>query len=216
MAISYPRTDIMSAVRWSDASSPLTLMERQEQSRTAGGITIGKDLGPALWMASLATAALTQAQALAFEAMLNSLDGVIQSFEVGDMRCAAQYLLDYPTGNYADTGSLKTVNANNKALSLKGLPAGLKISAGSYLSFDYGTSRALHQIMESTTADGSGNTSEFDVRPFIRPGWTISPTTAVKLKNPRGIFKLLPGSVSSKMQGGANCVVSFQAVQYLS
>lgn len=216
MAISYPRTDIMSAVHWSDASMPLALTERQEQSRTSGGITIGKDLGPALWVTSMTTEALTQVQAIQFEAMLNSLDGVIQTFEAADMRAAAQYLLDYPTGNYSDSGNLASVNVNNKALAIKSLAPGLKLAAGSFLSFNYGTSRALHQIMESCVADGTGLTPQFEVRPFIRAGWTISPTTAVRLKKPRGIFKLLPSSVSSKMTGGANCVISFQAVQYLT
>ena len=215
MAISYPRTDIMSAVDWSTNTTPLQLVSRQEQSRLASGKTIGKDLGPALWQGTFSTAPMLNVDALAFEAMLNSLDGVLNAFEAGDMRAAAQYPRAYPTGNFNDTGTLLSVNANNKALALTGLDAGMQISAGCYLSFDYGSSRALHQVMESVTANGSGVTTQFEVRPYIRAGYTL--TSAVKLKQPRGIFVLLPGSVSSKLDPEANAsAVTFQAIQNLS
>lgn len=216
MAITYPRTDIMSAVRWSDASAPPQLVSRQEQSRLASGKTIGKDLGPALWMVNLTTDTLSQAQSLAFEAMLNSLDGVIQTFEAGDMRQAAQLPLG-SDGSFADIATLNSVNPNNKAMALGNLPPGFVLQVGSYLSFDYAGSRALHQVMETVTTAGTGITPQFEVRPFIRPGFTIaSPVTPVKLKSPRGVFVMLPGTVQSKMSGGANCVVTFQAIQALS
>lgn len=188
-------------------------MSRQEFSRQANGVTRGKDFGSAIWMATYTTGPLPNDDALAYEALLNSLDGVIQPFEAFDLR--RPYPRAHPTGSGASDGVLLTVNDNNKAMSLSGLTSGQVISAGDYLSFTYGDSRAVHQAMETVTADGSGETAEFEIRPYIRPGWTISPATTVKLKNPRGLFSLMPGTVTSRSSGGIHSVISFQAVQYL-
>lgn len=212
MAISFPRTDIMTLVDYSADTAPPQLMSRQEFSRLSNGSTRGKDFGPALWMFSYATKPLPNDDASDFEAVLDSLDGVIQTFEVADLRRIYPRL--YPTGACND-GILASVNSNNKALSLSGLAAGQVISRGDYLAFDYGDSRAYHRAVESVTANGSGLTAEFEVRPHIRPGWTLSPATPVKLKLPRAIATLVPGSVSSKPNGALHSVVSFQAMQFL-
>ena len=207
MTVSFPRTDILS-VAFQDQTFQLQF--RQEFSRTAYGTTLGKDLGPALWSPSYTTVPMYADDALGYEAKLNSLDGVIQQFEAGDLR--RPYPKAYPSGTCHD-GTLLSVSANNKAMALSGLAAGQVVSAGDYLSFDYGASRALHQAVETVTANGSGVTAEFEVRPHIRPGFTLSPAMAVKLKNPRGIFCLVPGSVESRVQNALFTVVSFQAIQ---
>jgi hypothetical protein len=211
MAITFPRTDIMTTVDFSADTVPLQLLARQELSRTAYGRTIGKSLGSAIWLGEFTTVPLPNADALVFEAMLNSLDGVTGVFEAGDMRSAAQYPRAYPTGAFNDTGVLASVNANNKALALSGLDAGMQLSVGSYLSFTYGDSRALHQVMEAVTANGSGVTSQFEVRPFLRAGWTVG--AAVRLKSPRGLFTLQPGTLAARMNDSTSSVVSFKAVQ---
>jgi hypothetical protein len=149
--------------------------------------------------------------ALAFEAALNSLDGVVNIFEAGDLR--ARFPRSNPTGTFTDSGTLNSVNANNKALSLTGLPSGLVLSPGDYLSFSYGTSRALHQVVEGATANLAGLTPEFEVRPHIRPGFTTG--SAVKLKNPNGQFTLIPNSVSSSLNTKNTSVITFKAIQYL-
>lgn len=210
MTITFPRTDILPATAFTDQTFQLT--SRQELSRTAGGVTIGKDLGPALWLAGYTTTQLSDDDALAYEAKLNSLDGVIQTFEASDLR--RRYPRVYPSGAGANNGALASVNANNKALALSGLAAGQVVSAGDYLSFDYGDSRALHQAVETVTANGSGVTAQFEVRPHIRAGFELE--TAVTLKLPSGIFVLVPASVSSRINNGLFSVVSFQAVQSLS
>jgi hypothetical protein len=209
MSITYPRTDVLDV---DIADQTISLVSRQEfGSRQANGTTYGKDFGSALWTVSFTTGPIPNDDALAYEALLNSLDGVIGSFEAYDMRRAYPRL--YPTGTGANDGVLASVNANNKAISLSGLAVGQVVSVGDYLSFTYGTSRALHQAVETVTADGSGVTGEFEVRPHLRPGWTLSPTTAVTLKNPSGVFSLVPGSVNSRASGALHTVVSFQAVQ---
>jgi hypothetical protein len=208
--ITFPRTDILTFTGFSDQT--FMLQSRQEFSRAASGVTIGKDLGPALWMADYTTQPMPNDDALVFEAMLNSLDGVVNLFEAFDLRRPMPKM--YPTGACSD-GVLHSVATNNKQLSLSDLNAGQIVSAGDYLSFDYGDSRALHQAMETVVADGSGVTAEFEVRPHIRPV-ALSPAVDVTLKGPAGLFALVPGSVSVRSNGALHTVVSFQGMQFLA
>lgn len=209
MALSFPLTDILSFLPIADQTFPL--VSRQELSRQASGVTLAKELGSAIWAPTFSTDIVDNDDAVAYEAKLNSLDGAINPFTAGDMR--RLYPRSHPTGVFGDTGILHSVNANNKALSISGLDAGFVLSIGDYLAFTYGSSRALHQVVEAVTANGSGLTTEFEVRPHIRPGWSLS--AAITLKQPKGYFTLVPGSVSSKVSGPINSVISFQAVQYL-
>jgi hypothetical protein len=209
MTITFPRTDIITSVRYADQS--FLLVSRQEMSGQANGVVRGKDLGSALWQSSYTTVEMLNRDALAFEAALNSLDGLTNAFEAGDLR--NRYPRNYPTGVFTDSGVLATVGANNKSLSISGLPASFVISAGDYLQFDYGSSRALHQVCETVTANGSGLSPVFEVRPHIRPGFSIS--SAVKFKNPVGQFILQPNSISSTLNSKVTSVVTFKAIQYL-
>jgi len=213
MSLTFPRADIMSMVGYAPATKPLQLLERQELSRQAGGITLAKDFGPALWLGDFTTVALSHAAAVAFEAALHSLDGAIRLFEAGDLRNGSMPLY-YPTGVFSDTGVIHSLDSAT-SMSLASLPASFHLSAGDFLSFDYGSpsSRALHQVMESVVANGSGQTAVFEVRPQIRAGAVTS--TAVKLKTPRGLFTLVPGSVAATPAGGKATSISFQAGQYL-
>jgi hypothetical protein len=209
VSVTYPRTDVLNI---DIADQTISLVSRQEfGSRSANGTTYGKDFGSALWTVGFTTGPIANDDAIAYEALLNSLDGVIGSFEAYDMRRA--YPRMYPTGTGANNGVLASVNANNKAISLSGLVASQVVSRGDYLSFTYGTSRAFHQAVETVTANGSGVTGEFEVRPHLRPGWTLSPSTTVTLKAPSGLFSLVPGSVTARASGALHTVVSFQAVQ---
>lgn len=210
MSLTYPRTDIMSFCGYSPSATPLRLQVRQElSSREASGKTYGKDFGPALWVGSWTTVLLSNFDAVAFEAMLNSLDGVINLFEGRDLR--KPYPRFYPDGTFSDTGKINSIGANNKSLSLKSLPASFKLAVGDFLAFSVGSHRALHQVMEAVTANGSGVTTEFEVRPHIWPGTATD--VAVTLKQPSALFSLNPGSISSQMNGGMYTAVSFEATQ---
>jgi hypothetical protein len=211
MAISFPRSDILTAVGF---APPFMFepMSRQELSRLASGASIGKDLGPELWFGTFTTEELRNDDALDFAAMLGSLDGVINTFEAWDLRRPTPRRHTDGSGNDA---ILVGVNANNKALSLRGLVEGQIISRGDYLSFDYGDNRALHRAMETVTADELGRSGEVEVRPHLRPGWTVDPETEVNLKAPRGIFTLMPGLKVPTQTRGTFGTVSFQIVQYL-
>jgi hypothetical protein len=70
-------------------------------------------------------------------------------------------------------------------------------------AFDYTattTRRALHRIITSTvTANGSGVTPEFEVRPPFRAGAAVN--ASVNLKRPAAEFCLTPQSVRSTASG---------------
>jgi hypothetical protein len=90
---------------------------------------------------------------------------------------------------------IASIDTNFRAIALSGLPAGYVITMGDYLHVDYGTPsrRALLQAAEGATANGSGATGEFEVRPQLRPGITAG--LAVTLKKPAAKVKIVPGSL---------------------
>lgn len=211
MAISFPRADLFTGVGLLVDS--FDLVERQEFSRTAGGVTRAKSLGEALWRASISTVPMQQSNAVTLMAKLRSLDGAINRFRLGDVR--RPYPLAHADGIFSDSGEIKSVNGNNKALALKKLPAGFTLSVGDYLAFTYATTAiALHQVMEAVTADGDGDTAEVEVRPHIRPGIPEG-TTAVVLKRPTGLFALEPGSLAMPRLDPQTYSVTFSAVQII-
>ena len=122
-------------------------------------------------MAEVRTARMPHDRAEQLRARLRALDG------------GAHFYLSNPTMLYpqADAGGtilgsasvvIGSINTNRKAFALSGLPAGYVITMGDYLHVDYGTPsrRALLQAAEGATANGSGVTPEFEVRPHLRPG----------------------------------------------
>ena len=212
MAVTYPRTDIMAYCGYQPDAVPLRLQSRQEMSRTARA-TYGKDLGPAVWFGEFVTQPLTLDDAVDFEAILNSLDGVIRQFEAGDLR--RPYPKAHASGAFNDTAFLSDVQAGGGAIKINGTDIGFTVSRGDYFEFDYPNGvRALHQAMETVTSVSGGETAFFEVRPhLIMPDVALSPSIGVRFKNPMGLFNLVPGSVQPQMSGGLHGVVRFQAAQ---
>ncbi len=207
MSVSFRTINILQEV----STISFKPVSRQQISRLASGAVRAKDFGSALWTASYATAAILHSQALGLEAELDTLDGSIFPFEAWDLR--RPWPLMYRDGS-ANDGELLSVNANRKMLALSGLLPGQIVSIGDYLSFDYGDDRALHRISETVVADEDGSTEEFEVRPHLRPGWSLS--AAVNLKAPRGIFNLVPGSLETNNVNATHSAASFQAMQYFT
>lgn len=188
------------------------LVSRQEFSRTASGVTIGRDMGPALWQASFTTNPMYHRDAMVIEARLNSLNGITRGFYMGDVR--GKMPREYPTGNFTDSGTITTVNANGRMLTISGLPAGFKISAGDYMEYNYGagnTLRAFLQVVNSVTASGGGVATDVEFRPFIPTGTLTG--TAVKFKNPKALFTLTPNGVTQTVVDGCFTQLTFEATQ---
>lgn len=198
------------------ASSRMFLNYGQELSGTQGGAIIVADLRPALWSLDVESAMLDRGKALQAEALFALLDGSLSSFYGWNPK--AQYPQADPMGSIVGAAAvkIKSLNADNKRLALKALPAGYVLTRGDFLAFDYGAgpSRALHQVMAATvTADGSGDTAEFEVRPHIRTGAAVD--DAVNLKRPAAEMLILPGSVQWRQAAPLHDSVAFQATQKL-
>jgi hypothetical protein len=177
----------VAAVAWNEA--------RQDAVSALGsGEWLTHELGPPLHEAEVRTARMPHARAEQLRARLRALDG------------GAHFYLSNPTMLFpqADPGGailssasvvIASIHANRKALTLSGLPAGYVITMGDHMHIDYGTPsrRALLQAAEGATANGSGVTPEFEVRPHLRPGTTTG--LAITLKKPAAKVKIVPGSV---------------------
>lgn len=105
--------------------------------------------------------------------------------------------------------AVNTINANRKAVTLKGLPAGYVVSVGDYVQIGAAN---LHQVMEPAKASGSGTTSEFEIRPHLWPASAVN--DAVVVKRPSCIMAIVPGSISSTAElATGRGVISFQAIE---
>lgn len=208
MTLSFPRTGIIDQFHVEDTD--FELKARQEFSRTAGGKTYGKDLGPALWRASYTSAEMPISQAVTVQATLHSLDGVVRTLYIYDVR--RPYPLRRPLGDFTDDAQIYAISANGR-VRLENLPAGMVLSVGDYFAFNYAGGRALHQVMEQVTTDGLGITPYFEVRPYLRPGVAVG--VAVILKKPGCIARLEPDSISVRPRSPMTATVSFSAWQDL-
>lgn len=209
MSITYPISLFPGFPGW---TTGFDLKWRQEQSTQASGRVLVKDMGSPLWTLRATTKPLKPNQLDQWRAKLTSLENGLQQFYAYPMsRCFPQ---SYPNGSWPTGGAyngsavLSAINANRKAITLQALPAGFKLLVGDYLSI----SGDLHQVMEPATANGSGVTNEFEVRPHIWPAVT-APNPGVTVKQPACLMAIVPGSLSTDASISGWGTVSFQAME---
>jgi hypothetical protein len=185
---------------------------RQEQSTLASGRVIVKDFGSPLWQLTAQSKRLSVNELDYWRARLNGMENGIATFYGYSL--SRTYPIAYPRGSWptgvsfsGTTAALASVNANRKAVTISGLPAGYVVSVGDYVQI--GTTD-LHQAMEAVTADGSGLTPEFEVRPHI---WTGVSSGDVSVKKPHCIMAIVPGSITSDSSLDGFGSVSFQAIE---
>jgi hypothetical protein len=187
MAITYPYGVSTFADVMKIKSAVFQPSYGQEYSGQASGIIIAKDLRPALWSADITTVDMRWDQANDLQALIEGLRGSIQTFYLyNPMR-------PYPkvgASTHEATSQINTLGSDGTSLSLKGLGAAQVVTRGDMISFQYGSrpSRALHRVLETVTANGSGVTSEFQIQPAVRTGAVTS--TAVLLNKAYGEFRL--------------------------
>lgn len=202
MAISYP----LSLAAFADQLGIQSLQPRngrqQEHSSLGSGEGISADLAPARIEYDVALAPRYHRLASSITARLQMLEAdTPATFYIRDPRYIGP--LSDPTGATLSSATvqIKSLNSNTKALALKGLPPDFVISVGDRMAWDYGSSpsrRAYHRAMETVTADGSGETSDFEVRDFIRPGSLVD--AVVTLVNPAFKAMLVRGSIREAAQ----------------
>jgi hypothetical protein len=217
MSISFPRSlsdlaDLLSiaAVQWGELRS-------ETGSPVGSGEFLTHSLGPVLWTADVTSTPMPHAEAEQMRARIGALDGSSQAFYL--FNPLMKYPQSDPGGANLGTATvtIDSINVNRKALKLAGLPAGYLLTIGDYFHVDYDSSpyrRALIQIAESATADGSGLTLEFEVRPHLRPG--ISAGASVSLIKPAAKVKVMPDTLAIEQAEDATMSrVRFSARQTL-
>ncbi len=207
MSVSYP-LDLFDT--WPVLTKRFVLGYRQSLSRTGYQVT-GADLADPVWLGSFETVSLQEEQCVSFEALLNSLGGVMETFRARDTR--REYPLAQSSGVFTDTGTVAEISVDGTSLSITGLDAGFRISLGDYVTMTYGGNRYLLQCVEPTgaLASGAGLTGLFQTSP--PPPYDLAVGQAVNFKLPRCLMRVEPGSVAYNSGEGLTGSVSFNGVQ---
>lgn len=219
MSLTYPLDILNGSPFW---STEFELLWRQEQSRQANGRTIVKDFGTPLWRATYVSKTQRPNALDQWRARLTGLENGLQTFKGYSLsRC---YPILYPNGSWPTglsfdgvSATLNTIDANRKAVRVDDLPIGFTLSVGDYISLrDAGSPPvdliALHQVMEAATADGSGLTPQFEIRPHLAP--EVDTSFAVSVLRPHCIMSIVPGTIASAADPSTGQgTISFQAIE---
>jgi len=180
----------------------------------AGGSPRAADLGEPLWTAQVQSIQMLNSLATDIEAQINNLGGAIGTLYIWDS------LNPYPKSDPggiilgSSTVQIKSLGSDNKSIALKGLPAGYTINRGAKLAWDQGSSpvhRVLHELAEDITADGTGETAEFDLTTYLRAGASVD--LVVTLKRAAAEMMIVPGTLSIAPAGTNTSTISFTAIQ---
>lgn len=187
-----------------------------ETTRMASGEILTADLGARLWEADVQLAQGLHVNQAPFDAVLSILRESGRSFQAGDPR--GKFPSYDPDGSILGVASptISAIAANNREITIAGLPAAYQIRAGDFLSFSYGTParQALHQVVTGQTASGTGVAANVEVTPHIRPGATTG--AAIKLVKPWCKMQIVPGSFRAGTAGrGLTTGASFRIMQTL-
>jgi hypothetical protein len=213
MAITFPLARSAFADRLKIAGFRWQLVAFVEMSGTGLGQVITNEIAPRRWRAEVELARMPNPQAAEIQALIDAI-GPSGTFHLHNPAQIGPR--DDPSGA-ALAGHTVTITAlsDNKALKLDGLPAGYSLRRGDLLHFDYGPSpsrRALHRIVEDANASGSGVTSFFEVRPFLKAGTATG--VSVTLVRPSARMMLEPGSHDPGTEGPVNTTgMSFNAIE---
>lgn len=178
------------------------LGEALDYSQTGAGEVLTADLGPRLWKMGVTIRLGHYAEIEKVRAKLSLLRQAGRSFFVHSMPLIAPQ--SDPTGSILGSSVVKltSVNANNREVSLSGLPPSYKITTGDFMSFAYGSGPvryAMHQFVEDRTADVGGVISNVEVSSFVRPG--AAPETDIRLVKPFFKAVVVPGSTNTGRSG---------------
>ena len=185
-----------------------------------GGRLVSVDLGPPRWRAEFQTPPMDMVRLGAWRAWLASLRGAARTFVGVDpfRRYPAAYRTGFagltrPGGAAFDGTALSVaLSAARDLVSLTGLPAGLRLQPGDYISLTWesGAKRSLHRVLDDAAADAAG-----------LGAWTVEPivpeyvTAAIATLAEPGCIMRLSGEPEIEMSLGRTGSVRFTALQHL-
>ncbi len=214
MALTFP----LDIADW-PGTNVFDLLWRKEISRQASGATRVKDMGTPLWRATYTSREMKPSVLDYWYARLLSTDGGEKTFKGSPSFRSFPILYpngSWPTGASFDGASaiVHTVGASNKSLKLDLLPVGYTLSVGDFISVNYSADKyQLFQVMEAATADGTGTTSEFEVRPHLPVGLAVN--DVVSVKRPFCLMTIDQGTLAKSVNRVGRGEIAFEATQYI-
>lgn len=206
------KDNLMDAIRIREAI--FTLEPRQNLSSIASGGTRGEDLGPPKWRATVTSRVEGHDDLSSLMAEIYLLDGVRNTFYISNPKKPGPRA--DRDGAILGSSTVQIAAVSGETISLKGLPANYVLSRGDFLHFDIGSPavRVLHILGEDVTANGSGVTDAFRVRPAPFIGTAADLT--VTLIEPSAEMMIVPGTVQVRQSTVFEDTVSFEAEQVLA
>lgn len=191
-----------------------------QASGQGSGETIVKNLRDPLWTLHAESRSLTPNEIRHWKAVLMGLDNGRKLFLGYDL--TAKYPASYPKGAWPTGGSfsgttaqINSIGGDGVSITLKDLPAAFAGSVGDMLSVTYGAGSpaalALFRACEAFTANGSGVTGSFEVRPTIPAGMADSDVVSVKLAACH--MMIVPGSIKVPSDVTGRGTISFDGLQ---
>ncbi|MFG1462252.1 hypothetical protein V5F77_05060 [Xanthobacter sp. DSM 24535] len=116
-------------------------------------------------------------------------------------------------GGGAFTGAAVLNSYTATTVGLLGLPASYKATSGDMLSFPWNGVKALHMVMEDSTANGSGAVT-LSVWPPVRSSPAPGASAVVDMVRPSCVMKIRPGSTSA-VASKSSPPATFEAAQTL-
>ncbi|MBC7156492.1 MAG: hypothetical protein H5U20_03135 [Rhodobacteraceae bacterium] len=174
-------------------SAPLFLRSAVRADEDDTGVVLPSGIGFSGWRGEARVARLrNDATVAALVDVLRITGGSFLAYEKSRPAPAAD-----PTGAGLSGFSpqVTAFAANNREITLGGLPAGYVLSPGDFIGWTYAsnpTRRALHRFVLGGAANGSGVTASLEVVPHVRPG-AVAPVAAVLVK-PSAAFVILSES----------------------
>lgn len=181
MALSFPYALDFLAKCLTGERVPLVLKRFDEISGSGDGRMWSSQLSTPLWTSSYNLYSQTPAEARAINAKINALDGMSQT-----MYWADPYYTGPASGITTGFGSVTvaSIRADRGAITLSGLPANFPLTAGDYLSINYGSGRVYFgQFAEDGVAGSEGNIQlQKELRPYLPLGIQVG--ASVRLVRP--------------------------------
>lgn len=210
MTITFPRDFPMLGAFSGECT--FDLQYQQSRSLTGGAIPNVADVGPALWVGTWQTQALTRADFATWSAWLSSLRVGLRTFK--GRPALWRWPRSYPTGfagiSFDGTGNLSAIGVNRDTITVDQVPTGFALKAGDYCSIVVGSRQHLHRILEDATASAGAVT--LTVEPTIRPDAVTAVAVLFEAPYCEMVLTEQPSLVRRGVRGGS---ISFGAQQVL-
>lgn len=217
MSLTFPRSfpDLCVPV-----SGVTDIQRSQLSSRNGEGGLSNIDVAPAVIRSDYSITARGRDAVAQWKAFFASLRGAARSFKGVPIRDGVKFYrwpLSRPRGftgllvsgvQWDGTGNVTDIGAGKDTISLDGMPNGLVLSYGDWISYVFGGVSRMHMVLEGGTV--SGNAVTLTVEPVIRQDVTLDDPVTVQFESPYADMTV-SGQVS---ESGTKTATTFSFLAY--